>query len=122
MGTLNVEINEELDKLFRSTVSERMGMKKGNLTNALEEALRNWINEPETEKFKRIAINSDSTDVREKARESLEMLGNMDAVKALADVANSEKIYSRERKDALERAQRIISKLKRENLEAIETL
>jgi hypothetical protein len=43
MGVLNVEINDELEKEFRVKVLERKGSKKGALTEAVEEALKLWI-------------------------------------------------------------------------------
>ena len=43
MVTLNVVIKDELDEKFRRTVFEKMGMKRGNLTEAIEEALELWI-------------------------------------------------------------------------------
>lgn len=44
MAKLNLIINDELDKEFRLGVSKRLGMKKGNLTKAVEEALELWLN------------------------------------------------------------------------------
>jgi len=49
MGVLNVEINDELEKQFRMKVLERKGAKKGALTEAVEEALRLWIETGRTE-------------------------------------------------------------------------
>lgn len=38
-----VLINDELDERFRKAVFETKGMHKGNLTEAVEEALNCWI-------------------------------------------------------------------------------
>jgi hypothetical protein len=43
MGRLVVELDEELDKAFRDEVAKRLGMKKGNLKFALEQAIIQWI-------------------------------------------------------------------------------
>jgi hypothetical protein len=43
MGRLVVELDEELDKAFRDEVAKRLGMKKGNLKIAIEQAIRQWI-------------------------------------------------------------------------------
>jgi hypothetical protein len=43
MGVLNVEIDDELEKQFRMKVLERKGSRKGALTEAVEEALKLWI-------------------------------------------------------------------------------
>lgn len=45
MGMLALNIDDKLEKEFRKMVFERKGMKKGNITEALEEALRLWINQ-----------------------------------------------------------------------------
>jgi hypothetical protein len=45
MGKLNLVISDNLDNKFRQEVAERLGMKKGNLTKAVEEALNLWLNE-----------------------------------------------------------------------------
>jgi hypothetical protein len=43
MGRLVVELNEELEKSFRDEVARRLGMKKGNIKIAMEEAISQWI-------------------------------------------------------------------------------
>jgi len=43
MGTLGLKIDDDLDKKFREAVYKRKGMKKGNITDALEEAIQQWI-------------------------------------------------------------------------------
>ena len=40
---LDVKISKELELEFRKEVARRLGMKKGNLSLAFEEAIRNWI-------------------------------------------------------------------------------
>jgi hypothetical protein len=44
MGKLNLKIKDDIDQRFRTTVFKRMGLKKGNLTKAVEEAMLLWIN------------------------------------------------------------------------------
>lgn len=50
MGKLNLVIRDELDEKFRSEVAKRLGMKKGNLTIAVEEALTLWLTQKKTVK------------------------------------------------------------------------
>lgn len=38
-----MELDEELETTFRNEVARRLGMKKGNLKIAIEEALKEWI-------------------------------------------------------------------------------
>jgi hypothetical protein len=47
---LTVLINDELDERFRRAVFEAKGMHKGNLTEALEEAMNCWIKQQMTKK------------------------------------------------------------------------
>lgn len=43
MAALNLTIDDKLDDEFRKTVMKRMGMKRGNIRKAVEEALENWV-------------------------------------------------------------------------------
>ncbi len=43
MGKMNVVLSDEVEEKFRKAVFERKGMKKGNISEALEEAINEWI-------------------------------------------------------------------------------
>ena len=43
MGRIVVEMSSELEKQFRDEVAKRLGMKKGNIKIAIEEAIKTWI-------------------------------------------------------------------------------
>jgi len=43
MGSIKVILPDELEKEFRDEVFRRMGMRKGNITLAIQEAIRMWI-------------------------------------------------------------------------------
>lgn len=43
MGKLNVKIEDKIDIKFRREIFKRKGMKKGNLTEAVEEAMLLWV-------------------------------------------------------------------------------
>jgi hypothetical protein len=43
MGRLVLNIPDELEKKFREAVYKRYGMKKGNITRAIVEALEMWV-------------------------------------------------------------------------------
>jgi hypothetical protein len=45
MGKMNIVLNDKLEEKFRKAVFEKKGMKKGNISEALEEAIEKWINE-----------------------------------------------------------------------------
>lgn len=43
MARINLVIDDEIDKQFRDEVAKRLGMKKGNIKIAIEEAMKLWI-------------------------------------------------------------------------------
>ena len=47
---LTVLIQDDLDEKFRGTVFKKKGMHKGNITEAIEEAIQCWIQKQEKEK------------------------------------------------------------------------
>lgn len=49
MGRIDLNVNDELDKKFKEQVFKRKGMKKGNLTKAVQEAMVLWIHAENTE-------------------------------------------------------------------------
>ena len=62
MGKMNIVLTDELEQKFRKAVFERKGMKKGNISEAIEEAIELWIQERasyEAEKWKSVAHQSE---------------------------------------------------------------
>jgi hypothetical protein len=43
MGRISVELSDELEKQLRFKTVERFGGKKGDLSRAVEEAVKKWI-------------------------------------------------------------------------------
>jgi hypothetical protein len=43
MGRINVELSDELEKKLRFKTIEKFGGKKGDLSRAIEEAVRCWV-------------------------------------------------------------------------------
>lgn len=43
MGRIIVELDEEFEKTFRNEVYKRLGMRKGNIKTALEQAIKMWM-------------------------------------------------------------------------------
>jgi hypothetical protein len=47
MGRINVNIEDRVEERFRGAVFRSKGMKKGNLTQAIEEAMMMWAKKEE---------------------------------------------------------------------------
>ena len=45
MGTITINVKDEVEKVFRETVKKEIGVGKGKLGNAVEEALEKWVYE-----------------------------------------------------------------------------
>jgi hypothetical protein len=43
MGRINVELSDELEKKLRFKTIEMFGGKKGDLSRAIEEAVKKWV-------------------------------------------------------------------------------
>ena len=54
MGKLNVKIEDKIDIKFRREIFKRKGMKKGNLTKAVEEAMLLWVESGSNESKKKV--------------------------------------------------------------------
>jgi hypothetical protein len=47
MGRINVDLSDELEKQLRLNTVERFGGKKGDLSKAVQEAVKTWIDKKE---------------------------------------------------------------------------
>jgi len=47
MGRINVDISAEVEKQLRLKTVEKFGGKKGDLSRAVQEAIKTWINQKE---------------------------------------------------------------------------
>ena len=45
MGQISVVIDEDLDAKFRAAIAQKLGLKKGNIKIAIEEAIQLWIDQ-----------------------------------------------------------------------------
>jgi metal-responsive CopG/Arc/MetJ family transcriptional regulator len=54
MGTLKVTIPDDLEREFREEIFKSKGMKKGNISKAVEEAIRLWIKYQREERKKQM--------------------------------------------------------------------
>jgi len=47
MGRINVNVKDSIESKFRQQIFNQKGMKKGNLTQAIEEAMLLWVEKTE---------------------------------------------------------------------------
>jgi hypothetical protein len=47
MGRISVDLPDELEKRLRLTTVERFGGKKGDLSKAVEDAVKTWVSNKE---------------------------------------------------------------------------
>jgi hypothetical protein len=45
MGQISIVIDDDLDTKFRTAIAKNLGLKKGNIKIALEEAINMWIDQ-----------------------------------------------------------------------------
>ncbi|GFO97126.1 hypothetical protein ig2599ANME_1326 [groundwater metagenome] len=57
MGTITVNIKDEVEKEFRKLVRSVHGTRKGELGKALTEAMQKWVYEKKQEKIAQEALN-----------------------------------------------------------------
>jgi len=50
MGRMDIILSDELEQRFREEVFKRLGMKRGNITLAVQEAIEQWIKKGENKK------------------------------------------------------------------------
>lgn len=50
MGRINLILPDDFEKKFRDTVYQKHGLKRGNITESIIEALKDWIKKNEKEK------------------------------------------------------------------------
>jgi hypothetical protein len=43
MGRMDIIVPDDLEKRFRAEVFKRLGMKRGNMTLAIQQAIEQWI-------------------------------------------------------------------------------
>ncbi|MFC2143066.1 hypothetical protein ACFLQN_01560 [Candidatus Aenigmatarchaeota archaeon] len=44
MGRLDIVISDDIEKKFRDEIVKRLGFKKGNISIAIEDAIKDWLN------------------------------------------------------------------------------
>jgi hypothetical protein len=50
MGKMNIVLDDKLEAKFREAVFKVKGMKKGNISEAMQEALQCWIDQQDLQK------------------------------------------------------------------------
>lgn len=45
MGTMTINVNDDVEKMFRKVASSVYGKKKGSLGRAISDAMQKWVND-----------------------------------------------------------------------------
>ncbi len=56
MGTMTINLSDDVEERFRASVKRRLGDGKGKLGRAINEALNKWVSEDEEQKLRGEAI------------------------------------------------------------------
>ncbi|MFB3888613.1 MAG: hypothetical protein ACE14S_03915 [Candidatus Bathyarchaeia archaeon] len=110
MGKLNVIIQDNIDQKFREEVFKRKGMKKGNLTEALEEAMQLWVENDVIKELEETATSKNCKGLtHDKAISTLEKMGRA-ALPALARISHHPDATDMERDSAIDAIDNILRK------------
>ena len=89
MGKLNLVIRDDLDEKFREAVYKRKGLKKGNLTDAIEEALELWIDSDILKELEETATSKINTPItHDRAIETIGKMGRI-ALPSLSRISHN---------------------------------
>jgi len=103
MGRINLIVPDDFEERFRKEIFKRMGMRKGNLTKAIIEAMEMWMMHPD-EEVKKIDLSSTSL----KKERSTEEIVDEDAINRLLDIVADESVPLHMREKALEKLQKLV--------------
>jgi Arc/MetJ-type ribon-helix-helix transcriptional regulator len=53
MGKMNIVLTDKLEEDFRRAIADTKGLRKGNISEAIEEAIKEWIEKVERERTSR---------------------------------------------------------------------
>jgi Arc/MetJ-type ribon-helix-helix transcriptional regulator len=107
VARVEVLLPDDLERSLRVKVAERMGGRRGDLGDALQDAVRMWISS-DAPRF--AAIARDNALASSLQREALEALGNLDrdALPFLLDIAGDNRMASALQARALALAKSIV--------------
>jgi len=112
-------VPDDFEDQFREEVFKRKGMRKGNLTEAIIEAMKLWMGQPHIEKLKKIVLDPDTLPTqKEKSIEAMAILGGL-AIGDLIDIAGSPNTLPSVREKAIQKVKEILGDKKIENLQKI---
>ncbi|MEM1514326.1 MAG: hypothetical protein QXE46_00435 [Candidatus Thermoplasmatota archaeon] len=117
MGRINLIVPDEFEKRFREEVFKRKGMKRGNLTDAIIEAMELWMKQPNILDLKKIALSEDALiSEKEKSIDALAELGDI-AIGPLIEIAIDENVLPSVKERAIKRIKNLIGKEKINSLQ-----
>ena len=112
MGRINLIVPDEFEQKFREEVFKRKGMKRGNLTEAIIEAMDLWMKQPYIEGLKKAVLSEDTLlSEKEKAIDALAELGEI-SVGHLIEIATNESVLPSVKERAIQKIKELLGKEK----------
>ena len=119
MGRLNLIVPDDFEEQFRNEVFNRKGFRKGNLTEAIIEAMKLWMGRPHIEKLKKTVLDPNTLPTqKEESIEAIAMLGES-AIGDLIDIAINKNTLPSVREKAIQKVKELLGETKIDNLQKI---
>lgn len=112
MGRINLIVPDDFEQKFREEVFKRKGMKRGNLTEAIIEAMDLWMKQPYIEGLKRMVLSEDTLpSEKEKAIDALAEFGEI-SIGYLIEIATNENVLPSVKERAIQKIKELLGKEK----------
>jgi len=105
-------VPDDFEQKFREEVFKRKGMKRGNLTEAIIEAMDLWMKQPYIEGLKKVVLSEDTLpSEKEKAIDALAELGEI-SIGHLIEIATNENVLPSIKERAIQKVKKILGEEK----------
>ena len=121
MGRINLIVPDDFEQKFREEVFKRKGMKRGNLTEAIIEAMDLWMKQPYIEDLMKIIFDENALlSDKEKAIDILSGFGDI-SIGYLIEIASHPDILPSIKERAIKKIKELLGKERLNYLQKILT-
>ena len=108
MGRIDAVISDDLETRFKMEIIKRLGGKKGDLQEAVEEAIKLWVESPVSKELEETATSKVNTAItHDKAIDTLRKMGRV-ALPALSRISHNPNCTAISRDKAIEAINEIL--------------